>query len=437
MYLSLSDRPAASQRRAKGRTRGRTRVARTVLVLGVVSLLTDVSSESVSAILPLYLTTVLGLSTIAYGFVDGLYQGVSALVRIAGGAIADRTGRPRSVAVAGYGLSMVARVFLPFAGGAAAISGLISADRVGKGLRTAPRDAMISAVSDPDHLGRSFGVHRALDTVGAAIGPLLAFGILWAIPDGYRSVLVVSLGFAILGVVVLVLFVPADTGVAGTAGDEADASGGSAPPASSALSSTSVAPDTRSAQRPRWRQALTAPMARLLAVAGVLALLTVGDGFIYLALLDRTDATAHWFPVLYVGTNIAYLTLAVPLGRLADRVGRARVLVLGHIPLAGAYLAACTATGLGGTVLALVLLGTFYASTDGVLAAVASRTVPAELRTSGIALAQTVVAVARMGASIGFGILWFAWGPQHALVLVAAAVTAAVVAGSVALRGWR
>jgi MFS family permease len=407
MYLSLSDRPTASgiARAPKtGSGPARARVARLVVTLGVVSLLTDISSESVSAILPLYLTSVIGLSTVAYGFVDGLYQGVSALVRIAGGWVADRSGRPQRVALTGYGLSMVARIFLLFAGGVATISTVISADRIGKGLRTAPRDSMITAASDPARLGRSFGVHRMLDTVGAAIGPLLAFAILWAIPDGYHTVLVVSLGFAVLGVVVLALFVPRDAG------------------------------GVREYVPLQWRRALNPAMVRLLAAAGLLALLTVGDGFVYLAILDRTDAAARWFPVLYVGTNIAYLSLAVPMGRLADRVGRTRVLVLGHLPLAGAYLAACLATGLPWALAALVLLGTFYACTDGVLAAVASRTVPDDLRTSGIACAQTVVAVARMGASIGFGLLWFTIGSQEALVLVAAGLTLAVVAGGALLR---
>jgi MFS family permease len=402
MYLSLSDRPSAAKERAKP-TERRPRVARLVVTLGVVSLLTDVSSESVSAILPLYLTSVIGLSTVAYGFVDGLYQGVSALVRIAGGWVADKSGRPQRVALVGYGLSMVARVFLLFAGGWATISTTIAADRVGKGLRTAPRDSMITASSDPARLARSFGVHRMLDTVGAAIGPLLAFVILWAIPDGYHTVMVVSLGFAVLGVVVLGLFVPRDAG------------------------------GVEQHVPIHWRQALTPPMLRLLAVAGFLALLTVGDGFIYLAILDQTEAAARWFPVLYVGTNIAYLALAIPMGRLADRVGRTRVLVLGHLPLAGAYLAACLATGLPGALAALALLGTFYACTDGVLAAVAARTVPEELRTSGIACAQTVVALARMGASVGFGVLWFAIGPQQALVLVAVGLAVAVAAGGTVL----
>lgn len=412
MYLSLSDRPAPTptQRQPTG---FRPRVARLVLTLGVVSLLTDVSSESVAAILPLYLTTVVGLSPVAYGFIDGLYQGVSALVRIAAGWVADRWNRPMPVALAGYGVSMVARVLLLVAGGFASTSAVISADRVGKGIRTAPRDAMIAAATPPQRLGRAFGVHRTLDTIGAAIGPLVAAAILWQIPNGYHSVMVISLGFAVLGVAVLAFFVP--WGSSGRRAAE------------------------RHRPRPRahtWRDVATPGLLRTVAVAGVLGLLTIGDGFIYLALLDHGGFAARWFPVLYVGTNLAYLSLAVPLGRLADRVGRVRVLVLGHLPLAGAYL--CASVGSGGlevTVAALLLLGVFYAATDGVLAAVSGQLVPAHVRTSGIASAQTAVAVARLLASTGFGMLWFTIGSRDAMLCVCAALLAVVPVGYAVLRG--
>ena len=220
MYLSLRDRPAgssASRRASSGDAAGaRTpgirrpaaRVSSVVVSLGVVSLLTDISSESVAAILPLYVTAALGLSTIAYGFIDGLMQGATALVRIAGGWAADRGDHPKWVAFAGYGLSAVTRAGLLVAGGFAAVTALVAVDRVGKGIRTAPRDAMIAASSDPRSLGRSFGVHRMLDTVGAATGPLLAFAVLWVIPGGYRTVFVMSFGCAVIGLAVLGLLVP-------------------------------------------------------------------------------------------------------------------------------------------------------------------------------------------------------------------------------------
>ncbi|HEX8495879.1 MAG TPA: MFS transporter, partial [Actinomycetales bacterium] len=183
MYVTLRD---TSSRGAPSPRRGR--VAGSVVLLGIVSMLTDISSEAVSAILPLYLTAVLGLGPIAYGVVDGLNQGVSALVRLLGGWLADRTDHPKRVAALGYGLSALSRLALLPATGLAAITGVVTVDRLGKGLRTAPRDALISAASDPRDLGRAFGVHRSLDTLGAVIGPLLAFAVLAAVPGGYSSV---------------------------------------------------------------------------------------------------------------------------------------------------------------------------------------------------------------------------------------------------------
>ncbi len=389
-------------------------MAPVVVTLGVVSLLTDISSESVAAVLPLYLTAVVGLSPAAYGVVDGLYQGVSALVRVAGGWAADRGGHPKWVAFAGYGISCAARFALLVSSGLATVATVVAVDRVGKGIRTAPRDAMISAASAPEDLGHAFGVHRALDTTGAVLGPLIAFALLWWIPDGYTVVLAVSAGSAVLGLALLGLLV-----------DEPRPASASARPA------TSATPEPF-----RWRTLANPRLRRLLLVTGGLGLLTVGDGFVYLALLDRGEFAAHWFPLLYVGTNVAYLALAVPLGRLADRVGRARVVVLGHAALVGGY--ACAAVPLPGapaTIAALVLLGTFYAATDGVLAALAGRLVPDSMRASGIASAQTTVAVARMLSSALFGLLWFALGPGVALVAVGAVLAVALPVALLTLRG--
>jgi len=379
-----------------------------VVTLGMVSLLTDVSSESVAAILPLYLTATVGLSTVAYGFVDGIYQGVSSLVRVVGGFAADRGGHPKWVALAGYLISCVSRFVLLLTTGLGAISAVIAADRIGKGLRTAPRDAMIAAASPPDQLGRAFGVHRALDTIGAVLGPLVAFALLWWIPDGFHAVLLVSFAFAVLGVALLGLLV----------------------------SDRETRVREHAAREPfHWRALSDPRLTRLLVVAGGLALLTVGDGFVYLALLDRGGFATHWFPLMYVGTNIAYLALAVPLGRLADRVGRARVLVCGHVALAAAYVVvAGPVSSTTSTLAALALLGTFYAATDGVVAALAGGITDPAVRASGIAAAQSTVAVARMVSSAGFGILWFALGPAAALVVVATVLGAVLPAAYLTLR---
>lgn len=395
MYLSLDTRPRTTDDAPR---RTRRAVPKVVVTLGIVSLLTDVSSEAVAAILPIYLTTVVGLGSIGYGVIDGLQQGVSAFVRLAGGWTSDRTDHPKWVALVGYGLSATARVGLLFAAGAGAIASVVTADRIGKGIRTAPRDAMIAASSDPETLGRSFGVHRTLDTVGAALGPLIAFAILWQIPQGYLTVMAVSLACAVVGVAALGLLVP------------------DVRPRQDAVAPPGRLSDLRD---PR--------LGRLTAVAALLGVLTVSDGFLYLALLERGGFAATWFPLLVVGTNVVFLALALPLGRLSDRWGRGRMLVGGHVVLVAAYLiAASPGNGWGATVGALACLGAFYAATDGSLAALASRCVVPSSRASGIAAAQTASALARLVASMGFGLLWFVLGPQVALLVVGAALLVVV-----------
>jgi hypothetical protein len=258
------------------------RVAATVFLLGVVSMLTDISSEMVGAVLPLYLTAELGMGLIAYGFVDGLYQGVSAVLRIAGGYVGDRRDRPKWVATAGYSVSALSRLAMLPAHGPALLTAVVTADRLGKGLRTAPRDALIADITEPDMLGRAFGVHRALDTLGAAIGPLAAFAVLLAVPDGYSSIWVVSFAFAIVGVAVMVLAVPDRRADPGTA---------------------------RPAARGLLRAMVAAGLRGPLVAFALLGLCTVGDGFLYLSLQRRDGFAALWFPLLYVGTNVAYLFL--------------------------------------------------------------------------------------------------------------------------------
>lgn len=422
--MYLSDRPRQlAEERTSPTPRTRRGVGSTVILLGFVSLLTDISSESVSAVLPLYLTAVLGLSPLAYGFVDGLYQGVSALVRILGGWLSDRADRPKWVAFMGYGLSAATKVLLLPAQGLAAVTTVITLDRLGKGLRTAPRDAIIAASTQQASWGRAFGVHRALDTTGAAIGPLLAFSILWLVPGDYRAVFVASLAAALFGLALLGLMVP-------------DLRPRRARALASAHAGAPTLPDTpRRPAPPSWRTLADPRFGRVVLAAAVLGLFTISDGFLYLSLQHRDAFAGTWFPLLFVGTNVAYLSLAVPFGRLSDRVGRAKVLVGGHLLLVGAYLCtAGTSGGMGLTLACLVLLGAFYACTDGVLAALASALVPEQVRASGIATAQTVVAASRFGSSLVFGALWSGLGRSTAVYAVATALVVGVAGAWVLLR---
>lgn len=379
----------------------RHRVARNVLALGLVSLVTDVSAEMVTAVLPAFLVLGLRMSMSQYGVLDGLYTGATAVTRLIGGYTADRWRARKAVAGTGYGLSAVAKVGLLAAGqSVAALGGVLAMDRIGKGLRTAPRDALITLSAPPDGLGRAFGVHRALDSVGAFLGPLVALAVLAAAGQAFDAVFVVSSCVAVLGVLLLVLFVR----------DRQDVG---------AVAPRSVRDAVGLLRDKGFR--------RVQAAALLLGLVTVGDGFVYL-LVQRSDhVPVLWFPLLAVGTNVAYLVLATPIGVLADRFGRWRVVVGGHVALLGVYLLlAGHSGGWLGLVGTLGLYGLFYAATDGVLIATAGPLLPSSLRTTGIALLQTGQALAYLGSSVVFGLAWQHWGPGAASWLAAGAVLAAM-----------
>ncbi|WP_427922890.1 MFS transporter [Streptomyces sp. cg40] len=402
-------------------------VAPTVLALGAVSLITDVSSEMVTAVLPLYLVTGLGLSPLGFGLLDGIYNGFSALGRLAGGHLADRGGgRHKWVAGIGYAVSAACKPLLLLAHTLTPIGLILAADRTGKGLRTAPRDALISLSSTPENRGRAFGVHRAMDTAGALLGPLAAFLILRATVDGYDAVFTVSFCVAVVGVLVLVLFVP---GGKGSGGRESGGTGAGG-------TSSGTGPRERTAvdrpPRPTLRAAFALlahrDLRRITVCALLLGLATVSDSFVYLLLQRRLGVPDRWFALLPLGTAAAFLLLAVPLGRLADRVGRWRVFLAGHGALLTAY--ALLLTSWHGTALpyaVLLLHGGFYAATDGVLMAAASDSVPEELRSSGLALVQTGQAAARFVCSLGFGAAWTLWGDRTALMASAAALAVCAV----------
>ncbi|WP_405712035.1 MULTISPECIES: MFS transporter [unclassified Streptomyces] len=406
MYLATTGRRDTPVRPRSGGA-GR-RVPGTVLALGTVSLVTDISSEMVTAVLPLYLVLGLGLSPLQFGFLDGLFNGVAAVVRLLGGYAADRGRGHKRVAGLGYALSALSRLGLLLAGGATAqIAAALATDRVGKGIRTAPRDALITLSSPPETLGRSFGVHRAMDTTGALLGPLAAFALLWATADAYDAVFVVSFCVGLLGVLLLVLYVP-----------------GQQP------APTPVIP------APRRRKAFAAlrdpAFRRILAAASLLGAATVGDAFVYLLLQNRLDLPVSWFPLLPLGAAACYLLLAVPAGRIADRVGRRLPFLYGHLALLGVYATLLAPAGGPALLLlvpVLVLLGVFYATTDGVLMALAGPVLPADGRAGGLAVLQTGQALARMLAAAGFGAAWTVWGPDPALWAALTALLAALAGG--------
>ncbi|MER6281147.1 MFS transporter [Streptomyces sp900105245] len=394
MYLTDRSTPRdADTGTARGRGPAR-RVAPVVLVLGTVSLITDVSSEMVTAVLPLYLVTRLGFSPLGFGTLDGVYNGVSALVQLTGGHLADRVRNHKLMAGLGYGLSALCKPLLLLAGSVGTLGTVLALERTGKGLRTAPRDAMISLSTPSANQGRAFGVHRAMDTTGAMLGPLAAFLILRTAADGYDAVFGVSACVAVLGVLVLVLFVPGRR---------------------------RGAPEAEEQRQPvRVRDALALlRLPRLRALAGCAALLgltTVSDAFVYLLLQRRAGIGDEWFTLLPLGTATVFLLLAVPVGALADRIGRRTVFLAGHAGLLTAYaLLLWTPSTPALPLLVLALHGTFYAATDGVLPAALGDVVPERLRATGLAVVGTSQALARFCCSLAFGAAWTVWGDGPAL----------------------
>jgi MFS family permease len=416
VYQVESTRELLRQRRALLR-RGRRgpRVSRNVFLLGLTSLFTDLSGEMVATILPLYLIYGLGLSPFQFGVVDGLYQGVAAFVRVGGGLAADRWRRHKEVAAVGYGLSAICRLgYLAVGSTLGSLSSIVVVDRIGKGIRTAPRDALISLSAARENLATAFGVHRALDTAGAMLGPLAAFAVLAVAPHAFDAVFVVSFCVALVGFSILVLFVEN-------------------PP-----SQGTAAADLDTVSLRDAFGLLTSRRFQGLMVAGAaLGLFTISDGFLYLAIQRHLDLDERFLPLLFTGTALVYMLLAIPVGRLADRLGRGRVFVGGYVLLLPVYASLIVpAVGMAVLPVYLLLVGCYYAATDGVLMALASTLLPERLRGSGLALLVTATSLTRLLASVILGAIWTWVGLEAAVLsfgigLVLAIALAGIVLGRV------
>jgi len=401
--------PAATPHRL---TRVLPRVSAVVWSLGFTSMLTDISSEMVSSILPMYLVLHLGLSPLAFGIIDGLYQGVAALLRVAAGIVGDRWQQHKPVAAIGYALSAVCKLGILAAGSAwGVIATIVALDRTGKGIRTAPRDAMITLSTPRADLATAFGVHRALDAAGAMLGPLAAFLVLAALPAAFDVVFLASFGIAIIGVAVLMLFVNAPDRIAAPATD---------------ASAATLRGALGLLRQRRFRG--------LVIASGLLGLATMSDAFVFIVLQQRVGFSAALFPLLYVGVSLVNFLVAVPGGGLADRTGRLRVFLGGYVLLLAVYaILMLPAIGTVHVLVCLLLMGAYYAATDGVLAAMTGAALPVQLCGSGLALLATASNSARLAASVLFGWIWAVRGVNDALIVFAASLAAAVAISVITL----
>lgn len=415
MYsFEVRRRSLGSAPQLKGTSDEARRVPQVVYWIGLSSLLADISAESVATALPIFLYSALQLSPLQVGFLDGLYQGGAALVRVAAGHLADTRYSNKAVAMTGYVLSMIARLALLLGGQLGMLFALLGLclDRVGKGIRTAPRDAIIAGHANRSNLGAAFGVHRSLDAVGALVGPLVAAGMLWWLPFRFDWLFAASFAFAASGIWIFRKRVAEQPRSAATTAERSEARRGK-----------------------EFFLAMKAlfgnkSFVRLNLLAAVLSTFTVSDGLVYLVLQREAGIDERWVPLMFASTAFVFLGAASPVGRLADRVGSLPVFLFGYFMLGVSYL--WLAFGIGQSALSaalvIILLGVHYASTDGVLAAFASRVLHDDVRTVGLAVLATTVGLTRLGSSALYGWLWQAFGPHLALVAFASGMTCCCLA---------
>jgi MFS family permease len=366
-----------------------------VIVLGIASFLTDVSSEMVYPLLPLYLTSVLGATPAVVGIIEGLAESSAALLRVFAGYFSDRLGERKPLTIAGYAASAIGKFILYFSTTWPLVLFSRLIDRFGKGIRTAPRDALIADSVDPKQRGAGFGLHRALDTFGAVVGVTIAYLLFISIKENFTFVFLISVIPAVLGVIVL-FFVREKR------------------PSPSSPLPKNVEGHRRESHAPWWRNLGTrwnALDARLKAFILVVFLFNLGNSSNEFLLLRSTtlgfdNAGAI---LLYLAYNVVYAVASYPAGRLSDRIGRKRLLVAGYLTYGLIYLGFALATH--ALLLPLfALYGVYIAMTEGVEKALVSDLAPMNFRATLIGLHATAVGVGLLPASVLAGFLWETFG---------------------------
>jgi MFS family permease len=351
-----------------------------VKALGAASLLTDVSSEMVLPVLPLFLTETLRASVTSLGVIEGVAESAASLLRPATGWASDRLGMRKPFIVSGYALSSISKAGFALAQSWGGVFGLRFGDRLGKAIRTPPRDALLADSSDPRDFGRSFGLHRAMDNAGAAIGPLAAFAILSVFPGDFRRVFMLSFIPGALSVLVLILFVKAVR-------HRAAAFKGF---------------------RLEW-QSLGAPYQKFILVDFLFRLGSSSLAFVLLR-AKQSGFTDAQVPLVYFVFNIVTALLAYPLGGLSDRVGRRGMVLGGYLLFALNYAGLALFDGRVALLMAFVVLGVHTALIDGQQKSLIADLVPAERRGTAFGVYHMVVGVALLPASVIAGFVWDRFG---------------------------
>lgn len=354
------------------------KLPRNVWILGFVSLLMDLSSEIYHALLPAFITVTLALPVLALGAIDGIAEATASFAKLASGRLSDRSGRRKPWVLLGYGLAALSKPLFPIAQGALELMGARFADRVGKGIRGAPRDAIIADETPADMRGRAFGLRQALDTIGALIAPIAAVGLMILFMNDIRTVFWIAAIPAALSFLLALVAVKEP-----------------------------VTRWTTNKVQPFFRgfRDLDKPTRRLLAVAFLFALARFSEGFLILRAIDL-GVSATLSPLALVVFNVGFFALAYPAGSLSDRMNPRTILMAGMGVLIAANLLLAQDLGLAGLILGILLWGAHMALTQGIFARMIADVAPDHLRATSFGAFYFVSGFGTLLASVAAGFIW-------------------------------
>jgi MFS family permease len=376
-----------------------------VWVLGFVSMLMDISSEMVHSLLPLFMVTVLGASALTIGLIEGLAEATALIVKVFSGVLSDYLGKRKGLAVFGYALGALTKPLFALAPATGMVLTARLLDRVGKGVRGAPRDALVADMAPPQLRGAAFGLRQSLDTVGAFLGPLIAVALMLLWANDFRAVFWVAVVPGLMAVVLLLV-------------------GVREPPHPAA--ERRVNPITRlnlARLSPAYR--------RVVIIGAVFTLARFSEAFLVLR-AQQSGIPLALVPLVMVAMNLVYALSAYPFGKLSDGMSHGKLLAAGLVVLVAADLALAAGTGWPWLLLGVVLWGLHMGMTQGLLAAMVADTAPADLRGTAYGVFNLVSGLAMLLASVVAGLLWDQVGAE-ATFLAGAAFAVLALAGM----SWR
>ncbi|MFZ5671647.1 MAG: MFS transporter [Pseudomonadota bacterium] len=379
-----------------------------IWVLGFVSMLMDISSEMIHALLPIYMVTVLGTSALTVGIIEGIAEATASITKIFSGALSDWLGKRKALAALGYGLAALTKPIFPLA---PTVGWLVAArfiDRIGKGIRGAPRDALVADLAPPHLRGAAFGLRQSLDTLGAFIGPLLAIGVMWLTADDFRAVFWIAVIPALLSAGLIIV----------------------------AVREPERPKDLRQVRMPLHRDELKRLGASywwVVVIAAVFTLARFSEAFLVLR-AQSLDLPLVFVPVVLVIMSLAYSLSAYPAGILSDRMDKTTLLIVGLLLLGAADIVLAYAQDPIGLAVGVILWGLHMGFTQGLLAALIAETAPPELRGTAFGMFNVITGVALLLASVLAGALWDWTGPQGTF-LAGAGFTLLTLIGLTLVRG--